>query len=132
MKRLFSSHMTLIELTTALFFLMLAMATIMGMFTKAYGMSREAERLTQVVQYAQSCAALIESSEDPMALLAEHGYKSRDNHVMTRRIDENTMVSAELDQEQTEVGILFHGTISVEAEDKVIVTWPVARYIIRK
>ena len=95
-------------------------------------MSCEAERLTQVVQYAQSCAALIESSEDPMALLAEHGYKSRDNHVMTRRIDENTMVSAELDQEQTEVGILFHGTISVEAEDKVIVTWPVARYIIRK
>ena len=132
MKRLFSSHMTLIELTPALFFLMLAMATIMGMFTKAYGMSCEAERLTQVVQYAQSCAALIESSEDPMALLAEHGYKSRDNHVMTRRIDENTMVSAELDQEQTEVGILFHGTISVEAEDKVIVTWPVARYIIRK
>ena len=68
MKRLFSSHMTLIELTTALFFLMLAMATIMGMFTKAYGMSCEAERLTQVVQYAQSCAALIESSRDQGAV----------------------------------------------------------------
>ena len=132
MKRMFSSHVTLIELTSALFFLMLAMATIMGLFTKAYGMSSEAERLTQVVQLAQSCAALIESSEDPAAMLCDHGYEVNKNQELIRKADDDIMVSVKLNTEQTEVGMLDMGTISVVAGDKTLISWPVARYIIRK
>lgn len=132
MKRLHSGHMTLIELTCVLFFLMFAMATIMGLFTKAYSMSSDAEQLTRAVQLAQSTAALIEGSDHPARLLAELGYIMDENQAMTRRTDDDMVISVRLDTEQTEVGSLHKGTLSVETAGKALVTWPVARYIIRK
>ena len=132
MKRRFSSHITLIELISTLLFLMLAMATITGLFTKAYGMSQEAERVTRAVQLAQSYAALIESGEDPVRQLADHGYESSGERALILRTDDETMVCVELDAEQTEVGTLYEGRIRVEDGGKALVEWPVSRYMIRK
>ena len=132
MKRLFSSHMTLIELTSALFFLMFALATIMGLFTKAYGMSSEAEQLTRAVQLAQSTAALIEGSDHPAQMLANHGYEKNGDQTVFRKTDEDLVVSVQIDTKQTRVGNMSKGMLSVEAAGKTLIAWPVARYIIRK
>jgi len=132
MKQRFSSHMTLIELTSALFFLMLAMATIMGLFTTAYGMSGEAKQLTRATLLAQDCAALIESSENPRAVLAENGYEVTAEQVLVCEPDDEWKVSVELRPEQTEVGQLVDGNIRVESGGQVLINWPAARYIIRK
>lgn len=132
MKRRFSSHMTLIELTSALFFLMLAMATIMGLFTKAYGTSEEAARLSKAVLLAQSCAALIEGSDEPQTALAQNGYEMLEGVFAAAKKTENMTVLVALDEQQTEVGKLYSGNVSVEYEGEPIVMWPAARYIIRK
>jgi len=132
MKQRFSSHMTLIELTSALFFLMLAMATIMGLFTTAYGMSGEAGRLTRATQLAQNCATWIESSEDPMAVLVQNGFEEKGEHLLVWRADDELLASVDMIREQTEVGELYTGSICVESASQVIIDWPAARYIIRK
>lgn len=132
MKRRFSSHMTLIELTLALFFLMLAMVTIIGLFTTAYSMSVEADRLTRATQLAQDCAALVEGSEDPMAELEVHGYNVSENTAYLTPENSDLTVTVALEDEQTEVGILYTGAICVAYAETNILEWPVARYIIRK
>lgn len=132
MKRRFSSHMTLIELTLALFFLMLAMVTIIGLFTTAYSMSEEAERITKATQLAQDCASLIEGSQDPVAALAACGYEKGNTSGSMRLSVGDMVVNVQLGGEQTEVGCLYEGTIEIKHTDDQLMTWPVARYIIRK
>jgi len=130
MKQRFSSHMTLIELTSALFFLMLAMATIMGLFTTAYDMSGEAKRLTRAVQLAQNCAALIEGCEDPAAMLAESEYEEAGHYAWMYNESGDLTASVELELKQTEVGKLYDGMIHVLFKDEVLIDWPVACYIL--
>ena len=127
MKQRFSSHTTLIELTLALFFLMLAMVTIIGLYTTAYGMSDEAQRMTQAVQLAQDCAALVEGGEDPLKALVENGFCVGEEDV---RIElENMSVHVTLEQELTQAGVLYSGTIGVEHNGEELLVWPVAHYI---
>ena len=132
MKRRFSSHMTLIELTLALFFLMLAMVTIIGLFTTAYSMSEEAERITKATQLAQDCASRIEGSQDPVIALAECGYERENTSGSMHLSVDDLVVNVRLDSEQTAVGCLYEGTIEIIHADNQLMTWPVARYIIRK
>ena len=127
MKQRFSSHTTLIELTLALFFLMLAMVTIIGLYTTAYGMSDEAQRMTQAVQHAQDCAALVEGGEDPLKALVENGFCVGEEDVRLEL--ENMSVHVTLEQELTQAGVLYSGTIAVERDGEELLVWPVAHYI---
>ena len=127
MKQRFSSHTTLIELTLALFFLMLAMVTIIGLYTTAYGMSDEAQRMTQAVQLAQDCAALVEGGEDPLKALVENGFCVGEEDVRLEL--ENMSVHVTLEQELTQAGVLYSGTIAVERDGEELLVWPVAHYI---
>ena len=132
MKRRFSSHTTLIELTLALFFLMLAMVTIIGLYTTAYGMSGEAQRITRAVQLAQDCTALIEGGEEPLEMLGENGFDVTSGNALLQLEQEKMSVHVTLEEEPSEWGILYRGTVSVSHEGTSILTRPVARYIIRK
>ena len=132
MKQRFSSHMTLIELTSALFVLMLAMTTVIRLFTTAYGMSVAADQLTRATQLAQDCAAMLEGADDPAALLCENGYERAGDAASYRRTDHGLTVSVEWNEEQTGVGCLYTGTIRVGTEEDTLINWPAAHYIIRK
>ena len=129
MKQRFSSHTTLIELTLALFFLMLAMVTIIGLYTTAYGMSDEAQRMTYAVQCAQDCTALIEGGADPLAALAENGFHVEADGARLELDRENMSVHVALNQEQTQAGMLYRGTIGIEHQGENLLVWPVAHYI---
>lgn len=132
MKQRFSSHMTLIELTSALFVLMLAMATVIRLFTTAYGMSVAANQLTRATQLAQDCAAMLESADDPEALLCENGYESAGEEAGFHKKEHGLTASVQWDEEQTTVGYLYTGTIRVGTEEDTLIYWPAAHYIIRK
>lgn len=127
MKQRFSSHMTLIELTLALFFLMLAMVTVLGLFTTAYNMSADAQDLTYAVQLAQDCAALIEGSVDPLAALLDMGYEQKEPDTLLHETGDY-LVFAQIKGEQTEVGVLYEATVCVEREGKNLVSLPAVRY----
>ena len=129
MKRRFSSHMTLIELTLELFFLMLAMVTIVGLYTTAYELSSEANRLTRATQMAQDCAALIEGGADPISELANNGYHAADNTAIYTLESDKLTVSVTLEVEPTGVGCLYVGSIRVTHGSEQLIEWPVARYI---
>ena len=129
MKRRFSSHMTLIELTLALFFLMLAMVTIIGLYTTAYELSNEADCLTRAVQMARDCAALIEGGADPISELANNGYHAADNTAVYILDSDGLTVSVTLEGEPTGVGYLYTGSIRVAHGNEHLIEWPVMRYI---
>lgn len=129
MKQRFSSHTTLIELALALFFLMLAMVIIIGLYTTAYGMSGEAQRMTLAVQQAQDCAALVEGAGDPLEALAGNGFQVRADGAWRELEKENMRVHVTLEQERTQTGVLYRGTIGVDHLGKHLLAWPVAHYI---
>lgn len=124
MKRRFSSHTTLIELTMALLFFMLASVTILGLFTKAYGFSQTARQNAKALRLAKDCAAMFAAgqqtdvSSDPV-----------DENGAYRLIQDDELdVTGRVVTEQTAVGELQTMTIRVMSGEEVLLEMPVSRY----
>lgn len=127
MRQRFSSHTTLIELTAALLCFLLASVIILGLFTKADAISRCSARLQEATTLAQDCAELIAGSGDALEALAQAGYRA-ENGSFTLKTDDGLVIRAELDEKQTEVGILLDGRIRVLDGEEEVFSIPAARY----
>jgi len=124
MKRRFSSHTTLIELTMALLFFMLASVTILSLFTTAYTKSQTARQSTHALRLARDCAAVFAAGREMGSL----GYVEAENGTLVLNTDADLRVVTAMESEQTEVGELQTMTISVQSGDKTLVEMPVSRY----
>ena len=127
MRQRFSSHTTLIELAAALLCFLLASVIILGLFTKADGISRRSARLQEATTLAQDCAELIAGSGDALEALAQAGYRA-ENGSFILKTDDGLVMRAELDEKQTEVGTLLDGRICVLDGEEEVFSIPAARY----
>lgn len=127
MRQRFSSHTTLIELAAALLCFLLASVIILGLFTKADAISRRSARLQEAMTLAQECAELIAGSGDTLEALTQAGYRT-ENGSFTLKTDDGLVIRAELDEKQTEVGILLDGRICVLDGEEEVFSIPAARY----
>lgn len=127
MKRRFSSHTTLIELTAALLFFMLASVTILGLFMTAYEQGVQARRNTLALQLAQDCAGIVSGAQDVEETLTQTGYLL-ENGAYVRHAEDEMTVSAALNEQQTEVGFLLNAQIDVLQGEEAVLQLPVSRY----
>ena len=128
MKQRFSTHTTLIELTLALLFLMLASMTILGLFMTAHEKSTDAGRLTRAVQAAQDSAALIKAGSDPQAELVAYGFQSMPDGSLRKHTEDGLEISLRMDEEQTSVGKMLRSEVEVLSGEESLLKWPVLRY----
>jgi len=126
-KRRFSSHTTLIELTAALLFFMLASVTILGLFMTAYAQGRQARRNTLALQLAQDCAGIVSGAQNVKETLTQTGYLL-ENGAYVRHAEDEMTVSAALNEQQTEVGFLLNAQIDVLQGEEAVLQLPVSRY----
>ena len=127
MRQRFSSHTTLIELAAALLCFLLASVIILGLFTKADAISRRSARLQEATTLAQDCAELIAGSVDALEALAQAGYQAEDGG-FTLKTDDGLVIKTELNEKQTEVGMLLDGRICVLDGEEEVFSIPAARY----
>lgn len=127
MKRRFSSHTTLIELTIALLCFLIASVTVLGLFTKAYRISQDGKQLRRAAVLAQDCAELIAGSQDAASALTDAGYGSGEDGQLCRN-DGDLTVNVAINEEQTEVGALLMAQIRVMRNDDVLIELPAAYY----
>ncbi len=128
MKQRFSSHTTLIELAAALLCFLLASVTVLGLFSKAYTISRNGRLLNRATIFAQDCAEVVAGAADLEEALQQLGYEPVEDGVWRYRPDAELMVLLRLNTEQTEVGSLVSGKISVMREEEVLLEMETARY----
>ena len=128
MRRRFSSHAALIEMTIALLFLMLAMVTILGLFTTAYSMSREAKQMSQAIQAAQDCAALVQAYGYDKAMMEEAGYLRSKSGIWIRMTESGLRIEMVFRHKPTEVGNVTEADIFLYDDERLLHTQRVARY----
>lgn len=128
MKQRFSSHTTLIELAAALLCFLLASVTVLGLFSKAYTISQNGRLLNRATIFAQDCAEVVAGAADLEEVLQQMGYEPVEDGVWRYRADAELTVLLRLNTEQTEVGSLVSGKISVMREEEVLLEVETARY----
>ena len=127
MKRRLSSHVTLIELTAILLIFMLASVVILGLFTAAYQKSVQARYLTDAMINARDLAARMYGADAFEDAIADIGFEGQSGRY-TLDLDDGMTLTLTAADEQTEVGRLVSGTISVYTEGKQVYELPVSRY----
>ena len=127
MKRRLSSHVTLIELTAILLIFMLASVVILGLFTAAYQKSVQARYLNDAMITARDLAARLYGADVFEEAIDEIGFEGQSGSY-TLDLDDGMTLTLTAADEQTEVGRLVSGMISVYTEGKQVYELPVSHY----
>ena len=81
------------------------------------------------VKMTNVASAAVLASFHPLAVLAENGFHVEADGARLELDWENMSVHVALNQEQTQAGMLYRGTIGVEHQGENLLVWPVAHYI---
>ena len=117
----------LVELLLVIFFFMLAAATLVQIFADAKLKSRTAHATNASMLEAQNVAEDLYGSDDPEAVLKEHGFTAQDGSWVLEK--DGYLLKVTERNEETESGLLRTYDVSGVEGDKTLLTLPSTRFI---